>query len=86
MQHRIELGLLERGAFGHLLPLERAPPVAPPLHGQKLQRGVAARRFVPPDAAAALAGRLCPGAGSVRAECAAKGNHPRKRAGVAPQY
>jgi len=45
MQHRIELGLLERGAFGHLLPLERAPPVAPPYMGKKLQRGAAARRL-----------------------------------------
>ena len=72
MQHRIELGLLERGAFGHLLPLERAPPVAPPLHGQKLQRGAAARRFVLLHPAAAFPGRLCPGAKAVRAECAAE--------------
>ena len=76
MQHRIELGLLERGAFGHLLPLERAPPVAPPLHGQKLQRGAAARRFVLLHPAAAFPGRLCPGARAVRAECAAEAKQP----------
>ena len=62
-----------RGTLGHLLPVERAPPAAPPLHGQKLQCGVAARRFVLLHPAAALAGRLRAGAGSVRAGRAAEG-------------